>query len=66
MKLSLDKERCTGHGLCYGTAPNIFSPDEEGYSVLGIQGAVPAELEAAARRAAEACPERAITLMQDS
>ena len=38
-----------------------FEPDDEGYSVLLVEGEIPAELEDAARLAADNCPEYAIT-----
>ncbi len=61
MRITLDGERCTGHGRCYTLAPEVFDADEEGHSVLRLS-LVPPELEAAARRGAENCPEDAIAI----
>ncbi len=62
MRVRLDSEKCQGHGRCYALAPDLFESDDEGYSVLKITGDVPAELEEAARLAADNCPEFAIEL----
>jgi ferredoxin len=60
MKIEVDLTVCAGHGRCYAVAPEIFEPDDEGYSIVILKGPVPAELEGAARKAVEDCPERAI------
>src|ERR1700683_2368396 len=33
-ELRVDADRCTGHGRCYSTAPNLLSDDEEGFVTL--------------------------------
>jgi ferredoxin len=62
MRIILDEDACTGHGRCYDIAPELFGADDAGHSVLLAAG-VPAEREAAARRAAANCPEQAITVV---
>ena len=62
MRLRLDNEKCQGHGRCYALAPDLFESDEEGYSVLKVDGDVPAGSEGAAQLAVDNCPEFAITL----
>lgn len=62
MRIRLDTEKCQGHGRCYALAPELFDADEEGYSVLEVEGDVPPELEEKARLAADNCPEFAIDL----
>lgn len=63
MKLHFDRDKCQGHGRCYALAPMVFESDDEGYAVKLIDGDdVPPELEAAARLAADNCPEYAITV----
>jgi ferredoxin len=63
MRVSVDAEVCTGHGRCYALAPELFEPDDFGHcEVLLADGVVPSELEAAARRGAESCPEQAISV----
>jgi ferredoxin len=62
MKIVFDRAKCQGHGRCYSLAPEVFESDDEGYAVLLVSGDVPAELEDAARLAADNCPEYAITV----
>ena len=61
MKLVLDTDACQGHARCLALAPDLFDLDATGYAVL-LVATVPPELEAAARKAAAACPERAIVV----
>ena len=60
MRITYNREACQGHGRCYSLAPAVFDADDEGYAILLLDGDVPAELEAAARLAADNCPEYAI------
>jgi len=63
MRLTLDGERCTGHGRCYELAPELFAAnDDDGHSILLVTGDLSADQEAAARRAVLNCPERALDL----
>ncbi|BBZ43541.1 ferredoxin [Mycobacterium parmense] len=61
IRVSVDDERCTGHGRCYTLAPDVFDADEVGHSVVRVTG-VSGDLEAQAVTAEQNCPERAITL----
>jgi len=62
MKLRIDKDRCTGHGRCYGLAPGLVEDDEFGYGQIVGDGEIPAAQLGAARSAAAACPERAVII----
>jgi len=31
MKITVDAELCSGQGRCYVVAPDLFSPDDEGF-----------------------------------
>ncbi|MGH9192943.1 MAG: ferredoxin [Acidimicrobiales bacterium] len=62
MRLRIDAEMCTGHGRCYALAPELFEPDDDGHGVVLNGGDVAPGQEDAARRAANNCPERAITV----
>jgi ferredoxin len=65
--LSVDEARCTGHGRCYDAAPGLLSDDDEGFVTLrGRSMEVPADQVEEARRAALACPERAVSLVVDA
>jgi ferredoxin len=62
MKISIDAERCTGHGRCYIEAPELFTDDDRGYGQVIGDGEVTEEHRDAARRAAIVCPEQAVLL----
>lgn len=52
--------KCQGHGLCYGTFPNLFTPDDEGFAIATTT-TIPA---ADAALATSCCPEAAITIIE--
>lgn len=62
-RITVDRDRCSGHGVCLIHAPDIFDQDDDGLSHV-LEDA-PIDLEAA-RRAQENCPERAITMEEPS
>ncbi|HVW81890.1 MAG TPA: ferredoxin [Mycobacteriales bacterium] len=61
MRLELDPIRCTAHGLCADLLPERVTLDEWGYPILD-NGELPVEVLGHARRAARACPTRALIL----
>lgn len=61
MKIKVDQDLCIGCGICEGIAPEVFSLETEPYAVV-LLDPVPEEFQAAAREAAEACPEAAIVI----
>jgi ferredoxin len=64
MRIAIDPQVCTGHGRCYVLAPDVVEPDEHGHGRV-IEEHVPPEHHEAARRAAENCPEGAVTLLEE-
>jgi ferredoxin len=62
MRVSIDGERCTGHGRCYSLAPGMFDADDRGLGIVRGDGEVPAELEHQAQIAAANCPEQAVII----
>ncbi|MER7956492.1 ferredoxin [Streptomyces sp. NPDC096030] len=60
-RLSVDRGRCIGAGMCAMTAPEVFDQDDDGL-VLLLDPEPPAADRAAARMAAGVCPSGAITL----
>lgn len=61
MEISIDENKCMGHGRCYAVAMNLLSDDDEGFvAQRGERWTVPEGLEGEARDAADACPEAAI------
>jgi ferredoxin len=64
-KVDIDRDRCTGHGRCYGFAPEVFEPDDEGFSVP--RQALPREQHrAAVVKAVRNCPEKAVIMEEAS
>lgn len=61
MRIHVDTDRCSGHARCRALAPDVYELDELGYNVTPVTEVAPG-LEEAARRGADACPERAITI----
>ncbi|SPM32054.1 ferredoxin [Mycobacterium terramassiliense] len=59
--VSVDPDRCTGHGRCYTLAPEVFDADEVGHCVVLVQD-VSGDLEPQAVAGEQNCPEQAITL----
>ncbi len=62
MRVRVDADACHGHQSCAIAAPEVFGADDYGNAVVLIEGDIPAELQAKARRAEGNCPERAITI----
>ncbi len=62
MKIRIDRELCMGSGSCQFHAPGVFDLDDECKAIV-----VDAEVETpqAVRNAAEGCPTRAITLVEE-
>lgn len=64
MKIRIDKERCVGNARCWAIAPDLYPLDDDGY--IATEGfEVPAGQEELAQRAARACPERIIQIVED-
>lgn len=64
MRVTINEESCHGHQMCAIAAPEIFGSDELGNAVVLIEGDLPVELQAKARRAEANCPERAILITE--
>ncbi|MEU9852454.1 ferredoxin [Streptomyces sp. NPDC047974] len=61
-RLTADRERCIGAGMCAMTAPEVFDQDPEEGLVLLLHDEPPTAHQAAARMAVGVCPSGAITL----
>jgi len=65
VKVIANQTLCSGHARCAAVAPQFFDLNDDGY--IGFhEKEVPPELEAAARRGCRACPERALTFVEDA
>ena len=65
MRVTVDAGKCHGHQMCAIAAPAVFGSDDYGNAVV-LTDPVPQEQQAAARRAEANCPERAISIEEDS
>jgi len=61
--VTVDYDRCEGHGLCTLSAPDVFSFDNRGN--LDVLERVGAEHRAAVEESARMCPALAIRLADD-
>ena len=63
VRITLDTDRCEGHGRCYDIAADLFQPDDEGHArLVHPAGVVPPEHETQAVAAVRNCPEQALAL----
>jgi ferredoxin len=61
MRVTIDHDRCEGHGSCTQAAPTIFSFDDVGELANAFADAdIPDDLSPAAREAADVCPVAAL------
>lgn len=67
MKVQVDGSRCVGHGRCYTVAAAVYEADADGFNA-GRDALidVPPEQEPLALRGLRACPERAITVVDNN
>ena len=63
MKITADRERCEGHGLCADTAPEVYNLDDDAIVVL-LHDTVPVKLERKAEAGARVCPVAALLVGQ--
>jgi ferredoxin len=64
-RLTVDRIRCDGFGMCAELLPELIELDEWGYPILR-PGPVPDHLEGLARRAVDVCPDLALRLVADA
>jgi ferredoxin len=65
MKVRVDRQRCTGHAMCHANGPDVYALDDVGYNALDGEVDVDDALADQARRGADSCPERAISIVSD-
>jgi ferredoxin len=65
MRVVVDPDLCQGHARCALHAPAVFAlTEDDGHAFVALDP-VPAVHEDAARKAAIACPERAIAVVEE-
>jgi ferredoxin len=60
MRITVDDDRCAGHGMCVILCPEVFTLNDDGYAEAQMTD-IPVEFETAVRDAIDSCPEHAIT-----
>ena len=61
MRVTADRDRCEGHGLCADTAPDVYELDDDVVVVVRHES-VPPQLERQAAAGARVCPVAALRL----
>jgi ferredoxin len=64
MKVLVQANRCQGHARCLAEGPDVYVLDDLGFNSTNIDD-VPPHLHDQARRGALACPERALTIVEE-
>jgi ferredoxin len=59
VRVTVDDDRCRGHGVCCSLCPEVFALTDDGYSEV-LLPKVPGRLHEAVRKALASCPEHAI------
>jgi ferredoxin len=60
MQVTIDEQKCQGHGRCYAMAPQVYEADDEGRGLV-IKPEVADGLREQAEQGIANCPESAIT-----
>lgn len=60
MPLSIDPDKCQGHGRCAAACPDVFDLSDEGFGLVLVPDPGP-EYEADVAAAIGSCPEQAIS-----
>ena len=63
MKITVDRVKCTGLGICESLAPNVFEVDDDGELVLLTANVSDEDLEGV-REAIAGCPTEALRLIE--
>jgi ferredoxin len=61
VNVTVDADRCRGHGVCCTICPEVFTLNDDGYTVVQL-AEVPAAFQDEVGKAAASCPERAIAV----
>jgi ferredoxin len=63
MKITVDRGRCEGHGVCEEIAPEIYRLDDDGELEI-LHDEIPVALAAKARSGARLCPVAALSVVE--
>lgn len=63
MKISVNRDRCEGHGMCEEVAPELFQLDDQGDLILLFDGQdIPKEQRGRAASSVRICPVAALEM----
>jgi ferredoxin len=65
VRLVIDSDLCVGNGRCYSLAPDLVTDDERGYGQVIGEGTLDDAHADDAQRVVLACPEHAISIVDD-
>jgi len=65
MRLTIDRIKCDGHGLCAELLPELIRLDDWGYPIIA-SAPIPERLAPLAQRAVATCPVLALALRRES
>lgn len=63
-RIGFDAPHCVGHALCNAVAPLVYELDDNGYCLPPAER-IDESLRASAIEGADACPEQALTVIDD-
>jgi ferredoxin len=61
MRVTVDREKCQGHGICHMLEPERFPLDDLGYSAMKDTRVAETDADPV-RRVVASCPERALSV----
>jgi ferredoxin len=64
MRIAVDRNRCTGLGMCEAEAPEVFEVQDDGTLVILIETPGEAQREAV-ELAVDGCPTEALSIVED-
>jgi len=64
MRIIVDRDRCTGLGMCEAEAPDLFEVQDDG-SMVVLDDAPSPDQQESIEAACAACPTGALTLFKD-
>jgi ferredoxin len=64
MKLTADRERCLGNGICEGIHPSVFEVGDDGIVIVHDEN-IREEDRELITHAVDSCPTRALQLVED-
>jgi ferredoxin len=65
MRMTIDRIKCDGHGLCAELLPELIRLDDWGYPIIAA-APIPERLAPLAQRAVATCPVLALALRRES